>query len=491
MLIELQDIHKHYGPVKANNGVDLTIEPGCVHGILGENGAGKSTLMKILAGFCQPTTGAILVDGAPVDCSTPARASGLGIGMLYQDPLDFPELPVLENFMLGQPGRRGDHTGSFRERFLYHAGALNFPLRSDALVKTLTTGERQQLEIVRLMAKGTRVLILDEPTTGLSREQRSRLFQALSKLAREGKSILIVSHKLNDVEALCDRITVLRRGSVAGVADRPFDTPRLLQMMFGELPLLPPRDRAESRGTVLRFDGISASGGRTGLRDCSIGIGRREIVGLAGIEGSGQEAFLRVAAGLQRPSKGFVYLADRSMRGKEYHAFRREGVAFLPAARLEEGLIAGLNVAEHCALEENRERFIMDWEGILDKARRRIERFRIKGAPELPVESLSGGNQQRLLLSFLPSDPVLLLLENPTRGLDMESLNWVWRHLEDHRNGGASIVFSSSELDEILMVADRVLVFFEGMVLMDARTDEISIEELGLAIAGRQSAPPS
>ena len=487
MLIELQDIHKYYGPVKANNGINLTIKPGTMHGILGENGAGKSTLMKILAGFCQKTKGSIFVDGSPVNCKTPAHASLLGIGMLYQDPLDFPVLSVFENFMLGQSSGLANEKKVFRKKFITHADAFNFPLHPDTPVKTLTPGERQQLEILRLMSKGIQVLILDEPTTGLSSLQKETLFQALKKLAKEGKSILIVSHKLNDVEALCDRITVLRQGIVAGATDRPFDTNSLLEMMFGMLPSLPSREHAESNEIVLELDQVTALGGRTGLNDCSITIRKGEIVGLAGVEGSGQEVFLRIAAGLHQPSKGSVYLQGRNMHGKEYHAFKHEGVAFLPASRLEEGLISGLNMAEHCALQDNQGRFFMNWESIQDTTIRKIEHFRIKGAPELPVESLSGGNQQRLLLSFLPSDPILLLLDNPTRGLDMESVNWVWQYLNDYYAETASIVFSSSALDEVLMVADRVLVFFDGMIVKDARTEEINIQELGLAIAGKLS----
>ena len=216
MWIELREIHKYYGLIKANHGVNLTIEPGVIHGILGENGAGKTTLMKILAGYTRKTSGTILVDHFPVNYKTPAQASELGIGMLYQDPLDFSLLSLLDNFMLGQTTGIVNQKKSFRKIFEETANSFNFSLQPDTFVKHLTIGERQQLEILRLLARGIQVLILDEPTTGITSLQKETLFQALKKLASEGKSVILVSHKLEDVQALCDKITVLRQGIIAG-----------------------------------------------------------------------------------------------------------------------------------------------------------------------------------------------------------------------------------------------------------------------------------
>ena len=216
MEIALRNIHKHYGPVRANDGVSLTVRSGTVHGILGENGAGKSTLMKILAGYTRRTGGDILLDGRPVDCDTPAQASGLGIGMLYQDPLDFPLLTVLDNFRLGHPL---DDPAALRDRLTHLARQFDFTLKPDAPLRTLTIGERQQLEILRLLERGIRTLILDEPTTGISATQKAVLFKALRQLAGEGRSVVLVSHKLEDVEALCDSVTVLRTGRATGHMD--------------------------------------------------------------------------------------------------------------------------------------------------------------------------------------------------------------------------------------------------------------------------------
>ena len=485
MRVELIDIHKHYGAVKANDGVSLTVAPGELHGILGENGAGKSTLMKILAGFTARTSGSVRVEGKPVDYRTTAEAAGLGVGMLYQDPLDFPQLPVIDNFILGQTGVVCLARNAFKARFRELADSFHFRLNPEAPVSSLTVGERQQVELLRLLALGIRLLILDEPTTGISAAQKEVLYSALRRLAAEGKSVLLVSHKLEDVEALCDRVTVLRLGRVTGEMARPFDTERLLRMMFGTPPHTPPRSTQPAGSKVLVLEQVSSHGGRSGLMNCSIALRQGEVIGLAGLEGSGQEVFLRVACGLKPPQAGSVHLSGQSMPGHDYHMFHKLGVVFVPSARLEEGLIPELTIAEHVALQGERRAFRVPYQSAAEGAVRRIETFRIKGSPHTPVEELSGGNQQRLLLSFLPPDPRLLLLENPTRGLDLESVNWVWQHLQSYSRKGTCIVFSSPELDEILMVASRVLVFFNGRIIMDVAAAATDVQKLGRAIAGK------
>jgi simple sugar transport system ATP-binding protein len=485
MQIELQNIHKHYGPVKANNGVNLKVAPGSIHGILGENGAGKSTLMKILAGFSQKTSGSIIVDGKPVDYRGPSHSAQLGIGMLYQDPLDFPLLSVLDNFMLGQTDGITEQKKKFRKDFIDLAESLNFALDPDAAVKFLTIGERQQLELLRLLALGIKVLILDEPTTGISSAQKTTLFDSLKQLAANDKSIILVSHKLEDVETLCDEVTVLRQGKVTGDMGQPFDTKRLMEMMFGTPPRPPERIARIPGNDVLEMRNVSGVGGRSGLKDCSIVIRQSQIVGLAGLEGSGQAVFLRLAGGIQQATGGSILVAGRTMDSRNHHAFQQHGVAFMPASRLEEGLIAGMSITEHFALQQNHSSFMVKWLAARSLASESIQNFRIKGTPDSMVESLSGGNQQRLLLSFLPENPKLLLLENPTRGLDVDSVIWVWQHLQGYCRRMTSIVFSSSELDEILMVADRVLVFFNGRIIKDVESAHTDVHELGMAIAGK------
>jgi simple sugar transport system ATP-binding protein len=484
MWIELKDIHKHYGSIKANNGVSLRVAPGHIHGILGENGAGKSTLMKILAGFSQKTSGSILIDGKPVNYRNPAQAVNLGIGMLYQDPLDFAPLTVLHNFMLGQVNGFSAYPQRFQKKLLQLSESFNFTLQPHAAVKLLTIGERQQLELLRLLSLGIEVLILDEPTTGISSTQKDILFKSLKKLAAEGKSVVLVSHKLEDVEVLCDQVTVLRQGQVTGLMDHPFDSYRLLEMMFGTPPRSPTRCGKFHGDKVLEMRNVTGTGGRTGLKSCNVVVRQGEVVGLAGLEGSGQGVFLRLASGLKPAVKGSIQLTGRNMIKQNYHSFRRIGVTFMPASRLEEGLISGLSIMEHFALQSKKTP-IVNWREAQKTSLERIEKFRVKGLPDSRVDDLSGGNQQRLLLSFLPADPVLLLLENPTRGLDMESVNWVWQHLHKYCQSGTSIIFSSSELDEILMVADRILVFYNGRIIADVESSNTDVNQLGKALAGK------
>ncbi len=485
MKIELTEIHKHYGAVKANNGINLCVEPGSIHGILGENGAGKSTLMKILSGFSSKTDGRICLNGNPEDYSTPARATRLGIGMLYQDPLDFPSLTVLENFALGRAKAPGSTQADLRESLLTLAESVGFSLDPAQLLKTLTVGERQQLEILRLLALGIEVLILDEPTTGISAYQKETLFQALNTMTGEGKSVILVSHKLEDVEALCHRVTVLRKGRVTGEMGQPFDTGGLLAMMFGTPPQTPARQPQPPGDVLLTLESVTAKGGRSGLRDCTFKVREKEIVGLAGLEGSGQSVFLRTAAGLTSPRSGTIRFRRDNMTGRTYHHFTQKGLTFLPTDRLEEGLVGDLTIAEHYAIRDKTRGFFLNREHANASAGRNIKRFRIIGRKDSTAESLSGGNQQRLLLSFLPQTPSLLLLENPTRGLDLGSAHWVWEHLQTYCDAGTGIVFSSSELDEILMVAHRVLVFFNGRIIMDIATDQTDVKRLGRALAGK------
>jgi ABC-type uncharacterized transport system ATPase subunit len=486
MRITLHDIHKRYGNVRANDGITMEIAPGTIHGILGENGAGKSTLMKILAGYAAKTSGSIFLDGRPSDFAGPWQATELGMGMLYQDPLDFAPLTVIENFMMGLAHGVVRNEAFYRQKLQDLTLHFSFYLNPDARVRNLTIGERQQLELVRLLALGVNVLILDEPTTGISSLQRQTLFAALRRLAEEQKTILLVSHKLEDVESLCDRVTVLRQGKVAGEMGRPFETSVLLQWMFRSLPQSPPcaPNKEVCHELALVLEGVAASGGRVGLQPCNITIRKGEIVGLAGMEGSGQDIFLRVAAGLKKPDQGRIRIEGRDMTGEDHHAFRLKGVTFLPAARLEEGLMPGLTITEHFALGFGR-RIRVPWKDATELAQEGINRFRVVGEPHTKAETLSGGNQQRLLLALLPSNPRVLVLEHPTRGLDMDSVRWVWEKLTAFAAGGASILFSSAELEEILQVADRILVFFDGMVVKDTRRCDTTLDEVAQAIAGK------
>ncbi len=480
MRVELQQIHKRFGATHALKGIDLEVEAGTIHGLVGENGAGKSTLMKILTGYLGRSSGRILLDGRAADYGTPSQAAAHGIGMLYQEPQDFPPLSVLENFMVGRDSQPDGNRIRQRRRLQRLAEEAHFDLNPDQRVEKLTVGERQQLELLRLLGRDARVLILDEPTTGISERQKTRLFQALRQIRDQGRTILLVSHKLDEVESLCDRVAILRQGELVGEEDAPFHIPRLLELMFESAPgAIEARTNHPPGERIISFEDVSASGERTGLSNCSVSLRRGELVGLAGLSGSGQGIFLRLAAALQQPASGQINFHGKRLRSRNHRSFRSSGGAFLPANRLDEGLIPGFTIRDHFALANacGSARAQAD-------AQAAIRHFRIRGAPHSPVQSLSGGNQQRLQLSLIPRDADLILLENPTRGLDVESGRWVWRHLRQQYAERGCLVFSSAELDEILEVADRVLVFFDGRVVRDLRGDAIDQQQIAAAMTG-------
>jgi len=484
MHLELRHIHKHFGAIHANNDISLTVESGTIHGLLGENGAGKSTLMKILAGLIHRDAGEILLDGRAVVFQNPAQALRAGIGMLHQDPLDVPPLSVLDNFLLGRAdGLLQDRAGALAE--LKHLSAqFGFDLDPTTPVAALTVGERQQLEIVRLLARGARILIFDEPTTGISLPQKIKLFETLRTLARQGMTIIFVTHKLQDAEDLCDRVTVLRHGKVMGEVTRPFTSDQLVRLMFGQSFDTRARPPIEPGAPVLEVRDLCVGDYRLRVPHIHLQVRAGEVIGLAGIEGSGQRLFLRACAGLDRPLAGDIWIDGEPMTGQPYEKFLARNVVYLPAGRLEEGLVPGLDLTEHFILAQRTREFFINWRAAQAMAQARIAQYNIRGTPHSRVEELSGGNQQRALLALLPEDLCLLLLEHPTRGLDIESTLWVWSQLLERRQRGTAIVFASADLDEILEYSDRILVFSGGRVgLLNAR--ETSVTQLGELIGGK------
>jgi general nucleoside transport system ATP-binding protein len=482
-LIELTDIHKNFGQVCALQGVSLRAVAGTIHGIVGENGAGKSTLMKVLTGFIARSGGEISCQGQKVRLASPREALRLGIGMLYQEPLDFPQLSVLDNFMAGQPTFAPK---AARAELAGQAAAFGFALDPNLRVEQLTLGERQQLELLRLIRDGARLLILDEPTTGISERQQALLFAALQRLKDDGATILLVSHKLEEIELLCDTVTVLRHGRVAATRQRPFDRENLLRAMFDHLPEhhSPPEKRCGGR-PVLEFERVVGSGGRAGLSEVSLSIRAREVVGLAGIDGSGQSTFLKLACGLVLPESGRVLHYGRPPKSRATRTGRT--TVFLPADRLAEGLFPGMTVREHHLLAGPGHPLVTSATG-LAKSQKAIATHGIKGGPDTLVEDLSGGNQQRLLLSLIPEEVRLILMENPTRGLDTQSTAWTWRHLHRRLHDDGAIIFASPDLEELISQATRILVFYNGEIVLDTPTRATDYQRLSQAITGQVKA---
>ena len=485
MKVELRDIHKSFGPVYANKGLNLTFYSGKIQGILGENGAGKSTLMKILSGFYQEDQGEIFLDDDKVVILSPADAMYHGIGMLHQDPLDFPPMQVLDNFMMGAKGGIFLDRRQVKREFLARNKEFDFGLDPENYVDALTVGERQQLEILRLLWLGAEVLILDEPTTGISAPQKKKLFATLRKLASEGKTIIFVSHKLEEVGQLCDRVAVLRAGELVGKMEPPFDNEALISMMFGKPVLKDKRKKIPPGELVLEMRDVSLEDYRLQINDVNIKVFQGEVIGLAGMEGSGQTLFLRACTGLLRPVGGEIYLKDEAMVGKTYLNFRQKGVGYLPAARMEEGLIPGLTLSEHFSLVEDSKSLFINEKQAVDICNQRIKEYDIRGRESTNVEMLSGGNQQRALLALLKDSLSLMLMEHPTRGLDVESSIDIWRKLKSRCNEGTAVIFISSDLEEILTYSDRILVFFSGQISKPMDVVSTTVEELGELIGGK------
>ena len=487
MQVEVRGITKCFGAVRANDNISFTVPSSSIEGILGENGAGKSTLMKILSGFYSSDSGDIILDGEKVTIDDPADAIRQGIGMLHQDPLDFPPFKVIDDFILGKKGGLIPNRRAAIREFNELAARFDFSIDPESYVDTLTVGERQQLEILRLLWLGARVLILDEPTTGISLPQKEKLFATLKKLAAEGMTVLFVSHKLEDVEALCNRATVLRQGRLVGTVEPPFDTKVLVEMMFGKEIPQEPRTQLRMGTTVLHAKHVDLEGIRIQIKNIDLRVRAGEVIGVAGMEGSGQTLFLSACAGLAQPVKGSVCLDEdeKDMTGKTYHEFRKKGVVYLPAARLEQALIPGLSLTEHFILSEGMNGLFIDRKKSEELAKSRISLFNIKGRPDSSVESLSGGNQQRALLALMRDPLKLILVEHPTRGLDVESAIYIWGKLKERCARGTAIVFISSDLDEILKYSDRVLVFFAGRVTPPLRASTLTVERLGRLIGGK------
>jgi general nucleoside transport system ATP-binding protein len=485
MDIEIKNIHKWFGKVHANNGINLNLPGGTIQGILGENGAGKSTLMKVLSGFIRMDEGEILVDGKRIEITDPSSALRFGIGMLHQDPLDFPPMKVIDDFMLGQSGGISPNLKKSLREFRQLAQQFGFNLDPNTYVDMLTVGERQQLEILRLLWMGARVLILDEPTTGISSSQRIKLFETLRKLADQGMTVLFVSHKLEEIERLCQRVAVFRAGGGVGEIQSPFQTDELVKLMFGKTIPAERRTAVITNQVNYVLEDLAIEDYRLHIRNVNLETSGGEVIGLAGMEGSGQRQFLRTLGGLMRPVSGKILLGEKNLTGKPYHTFQEEGVYYVPAARLEEGLIPGLTLMDHFILAEQSTGFLINTERAKLISQERIDAFSIRGTAASLIEELSGGNQQRALLALLRPELRILLLEHPTRGLDIESARWIWSKLGQRCKDCTSIFFISSDLEEILQYSDRILVFFGGKVSPPIESSKATVEQLGQWIGGK------
>jgi len=495
--LRMVGITKRFPGVLANNNITLVVRAGEVHGLLGENGAGKTTLMNILYGLHQPNSGEIFIRGREVRMTSPRVAVDLGIGMVHQHFKLAGNLSALENVILGIPPKRPPllDLHSARSRFKDLTDEYGLDLDPSTPVWQLPVGDRQWLEILKLLFRDVRVLILDEPTSVLAPSQVKQLFETIRHLADEGRSIVFISHKLKEMKEVADRVTVLRDGHVVGTADPRETSPTVLaQMMVGRDVFLDrqPRPASESKQAVLVVDGLNCQDDRglPALRDLHLMVHAGEIVGVAGVAGNGQRELAECIAGLRRPTEGTIRINDDLITGVTQEPSL---LGYIPEDRRKTGLIADFTIEENLIIKTfNKSPFswrgFLQWSEIRDRANSLIQEYDIRAPhPAVPLRHLSGGNQQRVVVAReLNAEPALLVASQPTRGLDVASVEAVHSILLRERNRGAAVLFISTELTEVLAVSDRILVFFKGEIMGELNAEVADVTLIGEMMLGHR-----
>ena len=489
-LVSLEGITKRFPGVVANDSVDLTLRQSEIHALIGENGAGKSTLMRVLYGMYPPEEGRIIVRGDEAYIHSPRDAIALGIGMVHQHFVLVDRFTVAENIILGaEDGMLVDYQGA-RCSIEDLARSYGFAVDPDALVENLSVGQEQRVEILKTLYRGVDLLILDEPTAVLTPTEAQELFVNLRRLRDAGKSIVFISHKLDEVLDIADRITVLRRGRVVGETV-PTETSKeaLAEMMVGR-PVLFRLDkpRIELGDPVLRIEDLEVEGH---LHDISFEVRSGEILGIAGVEGNGQLELAEAVIGLRKPDSGRVLVDGNDLAGLTVAEVRRWGVAYVPEDRHDRGLVLTMSVWENSILGRQDKREYSGGWGVLairkikELASRLVKRFdvRTRGI-NVTASTLSGGNQQKLILAReLQDDPRLLVAHQPTRGLDVGAIEFVWKQILDQKEHGRAVLLISAELDEIYALSDRILTIYEGRLTGHYGPDAPP-EELGIGMTG-------
>jgi general nucleoside transport system ATP-binding protein len=489
-LVVMEHVSKRFPGVLANDDISLEIRPGEVHALIGENGAGKSTLMRVLYGMYPADSGRIVIRGEEVKIGSPRVAIQHGIGMVHQHFVLVDPFTVAENVILGDEEGALIRTDDAERKVRDIAATYGFTIDPHAVVEDLSVGEEQRVEILKALYRGVDILILDEPTAVLTPPEAKELFENLRRLRESGKSVVFISHKLDEVLEIADRITVLRRGKHVGET-RPAETSKakLAEMMVGRPVLFRlEKPSVEIGDSVLVLEGLV--GGR--LRGLDLEVREGEIVGVAGVEGNGQPDLANAIMGLRPLDAGRVLLAGTDLAATSTREIRNAGVAFIPEDRQEQGLVLPMTVWENTVLgRQDDAPFVGRW-GVLaiakikELSRRLIELFDVRARGiDATAGTLSGGNQQKLILAReLETDPKLLLACQPTRGLDVGAIEFVWRQILDQKAAGRAVLLISAELDEIYALSDRIVTLYEGRITGEFAPDAAP-EEIGASMLGR------
>jgi len=496
-VVELVGITKRFPGVVANHDVHLAVRRGTVHAVVGENGAGKSTLMKILYGMLRPDEGTVRVDGAPVSFASPADAIAAGIGMVHQHFMLADNLTVWENVVLGAEPRRGlrlDRAAA-RRRIDEIRRTYGLEVDPDRLVEDLGVGDRQRVEILKVLYRGARILILDEPTAVLVPQEVDELFGNLRDLKAEGLTAIFISHKLDEVLAVADALTVMRRGTtVATVTPREVSARQLAELMVGsELPVPELRESTVTDEPVLEVVGLTVRGadGRALLEDVSFTVHRGEVLGIAGVEGNGQAELVEAVVGVRRPAAGQVRLAGQDVTTWSTRRRREAGLAYIPEDRTRHGLLLEAPLWENRMLGHQTQppNARGPW---VDRAGARADTARLVAAydvrtPSIDVtaSSLSGGNQQKLIVGReMSGEPVALVASHPTRGVDVGAQAAIWEHLRTARARGLAVLLVSADLDELIGMSDTLRVIYRGRLVAEVDPQQVSPQDLGAAMTG-------
>lgn len=496
-VIEMKGITKIFPGTIANENVDFTLLKSETHVLLGENGAGKTTLMNVLYGLYQPEKGKIFIKGKEVNITNPNDAIKLGIGMVHQHFMLVHNFTVAENIVLGMEPKKGikidiDKAVKDVEEI---AKKYGFNINPNAVIEDISVGQQQKVEILKALYRGAEILILDEPTAVLTPQEIDELGGIINNLKAEGKSVILITHKLKEVMSMSDRVTIIRRGKVTGIVNtKDTSIDELAELMVGrKVKLVVDKEESKLIGEVLRIENLHANDNRElpVVNGINLTVNGGEILGIAGVDGNGQTEFLEVLTGLRKPTKGSITIKNKDIYGKTPREIIDSGIGHIPEDRHKRGLILKYSLYENSVLgmhhkapfSKNR---IIDYKKVRDYAKKIIKEFDVRTPnDEVHASALSGGNQQKLIVAReISKDPDLLIAAQPTRGVDVGAIEFIHKRLVQERDSGKAVLLVSFELDEILALSDRIAVMYDGKIVGVLDRKDAEEQKLGVLMAG-------